>query len=142
VTNAPNTKIYAAIREPFDRAKMESLLVVDGFQVSVFASATDLWEIFRIKPARIVIADRRFHDMMSGLDLTQRIREHHALPYTYILLQSVMNQMHDIKDGIEAGADDYLIKPHHPFELRARLLVALRWVDYIDLLFAEPQNQP
>jgi len=139
VTNAPNTKIYAAIREPCDRAKIENLLVMDGFQVSVFASASDLWEIFRIKPARIVIADRRFHDMMSGLDLTRRIREHHALPYTYILMQSVMNQLHDIQDGIEVGADDYLIKPHHPFELRARLLVALRWVDYIDMLFAEQQ---
>ena len=80
--------------------------------------------------------------MMSGLDLTRRIREHHALPYTYIILQSVMNQIHDIRDGIEAGADDYLIKPHNPFELRARLLVALRWVNYIDSLFAEQQTRP
>ncbi len=140
ITNT-NVKIYAAIREPSDRSKIEDLLVRDGFEVSVFAAADDLWEIFKMRPARIVISDRRFPGMMSGLDLTQRIREHHALPYTYVILQSVMNQLHDIKDGIEAGADDYLIKPHHPFELRARLLVALRWVDYIDSLFAEQNNK-
>lgn len=141
MVTSPNTFIYAAIREPTDRSKIENLLVMDGFQVSVFASVSDLWEIYRIKPARIVIADRRFPDLVSGLELTRRIREHHSLPYTYIILQSVMNQMQDIKDGIEAGADDYLIKPHHPFELRARLLVALRWVDYIDSLFAAQNNQ-
>jgi DNA-binding response OmpR family regulator len=141
ITNA-NVKIYAAIREPADRSKIENLLVTDGYRVSVFASASDLWEIYRIRPARIIISDRRFTDMMSGVQLTQRIREHQALPYTYIILQSVMNQLHDIQEGIEAGADDYLIKPHHPFELRARLLVALRWVDYIDSLFAEQNNKP
>lgn len=141
MVTSPSTFIYAAIREPSDRSKIENLLVMDGFQVSVFASASDLWEIYRVRPARVVISDRRFPDLMSGLDLTRRIREHHALPYTYIILQSVMNQLHDIKDGIEAGADDYLIKPHHPFELRARLLVALRWVDYIDSLFATQSSQ-
>jgi putative two-component system response regulator len=141
ITNA-NVKIYAAIREPEDRSKIENLLVMDGYRVSVFASASDLWDIFRIRPARIIISDRRFPDMMSGVQLTQRIREHQTLPYTYIILQSVMNQLHDIQEGIEAGADDYLIKPHHPFELRARLLVALRWVDYIDSLFAEQNNKP
>lgn len=142
MTTSPNVKIYAAIREPGDRSKIGNLLIMDGFQVSIFASAADLWEIFRIKPARIVISDRRFPDLMSGLELTRRIREHQPLPYTYIILQSVMNQLHDIKDGIETGADDYLIKPHHPFELRARLLVAMRWMDYIDSLFAEQGNKP
>ena len=140
ITN-PNVKIYAAIREPQDRAKIENLLVMDGFEVSVFAAAGDLWDIFKVRPARIVISDRRFPGLMSGFELTRRIREHHTLPYTYIILQSVMNQLHDIKDGIEAGADDYLIKPHNPFELRARLLVAERWVDYIDSLFAEQGNK-
>ena len=141
ITNA-NVQIYAALRDPMDRAKIENLLVMDGFAVSVFAAADDLWEIFKARPARIIISDRRFPGLMSGFELTRRIREHHALPYTYILLQSVMNQLHDIKDGIDAGADDYLIKPHNPFELRARLLVAMRWVDYIDSLFAEPDNKP
>jgi DNA-binding response OmpR family regulator len=141
ITSA-STKIYAAMREPDERAKLENLLVLDGFEVSVFALASDLWEIYRVKPARIVISDRRFNDQMSGVDLTQRIRGHQTLPYTYIVLQSVMNQLSDIKEGIEAGADDYLIKPHHPFELRARLLVALRWVNYIDSLFTDSRNNP
>ena len=135
-------KIYAAIREPSDRSKIENLLVLDGFEVSVFAAADDLWDVFKNRPARVVISDRQFPGLMSGVELTRRIREHHKLPYTYIVLQSVMNRLSDIEEGIDAGADDYLIKPHHPFELRARLLVALRWVQYIDSLFEGQNNKP
>jgi hypothetical protein len=28
--------------------------------------------------------------------------------------------------------DDYLIKPHNPFQIRSRALVAMRWLTYID----------
>jgi DNA-binding response OmpR family regulator len=47
---------------------------------------------------------------------------------------SVMNRLHDIKDGLTVGVDDYLLKPHNPFQLRSRILVGLRWLNYIDSL--------
>jgi DNA-binding response OmpR family regulator len=43
-----------------------------------------------------------------------------------------MSQLDEIKTGLEAGVDDYLVKPHNPFQIRSRVLVAMRWLTYID----------
>ena len=50
---------------------------------------------------------------------------------------SAMNQMEEIEQGLEAGVDDYLLKPFNPIQLRARALVALRWLSYLDSLLQE-----
>ena len=66
--------LYIALRKSEDRSRMEDLLVLDGFDVSVFASAAALWEVFQRKPARFIITDRRFGDEFNGIDLVRRIR--------------------------------------------------------------------
>ena len=129
-------RIYLAIRSPEDRSRLEDTLVLDGFDVSSFASARELWERFQTRPARVVITDRRFGETLSGLDLARNIRKHHMLPYVYIVTLSTMNRLREIEEGLAAGVDDYLIKPHNPFQLRSRILVGLRWLSYIDSLHA------
>jgi DNA-binding response OmpR family regulator len=57
------------------------------------------------------------------------------LPYVYIVMRSVMNRLAEIKEGLAMGVDDYLIKPHNPFQLRSRILVGTRWLNYIDSLY-------
>jgi DNA-binding response OmpR family regulator len=47
--------------------------------------------------------------------------------------------MEEIEQGLEAGVDDYLLKPSNPIQLRARALVALRWLSYLDSLLQEQQ---
>jgi len=126
--------IYLAIKSEKDRSPMEDALVLDGFDVSTFRSAGELWEAFRRKPARLVISERRFGSDLSGLDLARNIRKHFLRPYCYIVLLSAMNRIKEIEEGLAAGVDDYLIKPHNPFQLRSRILVGLRWLAYIDSL--------
>jgi len=118
---------------------MVDTLVLDGFNVTGFHNAETLWNRFKIRPARIVISDRRFELGLSGLELAQAIRRDFLTPYCYILLRSTLNHLPEIEEGLDAGADDYLIKPHNPIELRSRILVGLRWLTYIDSLL-EPQN--
>jgi DNA-binding response OmpR family regulator len=132
-----DVRIYLAIRKANDRSKMEDTLVLDGFDVSSFPSADDLWDVFQQRQARIVITDRRFGGGLSGLDLARRIRKDFLLPYCYIVVLSMMNRLKEIEEGMAAGADDYIIKPHNPFQLRSRLLVGLRWLAYIDSLHAK-----
>lgn len=127
--------LYIAIRKSEDRSRMEDLLVLDGFDVSVFASAAALWEAFQHKPARFVITDRRFGDEFNGIDLVRRIRQEYPLPYVYVVVLSFMNRLNEIKEGLGAGVDDYLIKPYNQFQARSRVLVGMRWLAYIDSLF-------
>ncbi|HEU5068848.1 MAG TPA: response regulator [Verrucomicrobiae bacterium] len=136
-----DTLIYLAIRQSEDRSHIEDTLVLDGFRVRSFPSAESLWPVFQQHPARIVITDRRFRDSMSGLELAQNIRRDYLMPYCYIVLRSAMNHLPEIEEGLASGADDYLIKPHNPVELRARILVGLRWLTYIDQLVQE-QSAP
>jgi DNA-binding response OmpR family regulator len=71
------------------------------------------------------------------LELVSRIRQQQPWPYVYVAVMSAMNQMDEIEQGLEAGVDDYLLKPFNPIQLRARALVALRWLSYLDSLFQE-----
>jgi DNA-binding response OmpR family regulator len=126
------TNIYLAIRKQDDRSHIEDQLVLDGADVSTFGSAKELWEHFQGRPARLVISDRRFGDDFDGMELVRKIRKHYQLPYVYVLMRSAMSQLDEIKTGLEAGVDDYLVKPHNPFQIRSRVLVAMRWLTYID----------
>ena len=126
------TSIYLAIRKRDDRSQIEDELVLDGADVSTFTSAKALWERFQARPGRLVITDRRFGDDFDGLELVRRIRKNYQLPYVYVLMRSVKSQIEDIRTGLAAGVDDYLITPHNPFQIRSRVLVAMRWLTYID----------
>ena len=127
-------KIYIAAKRQDDRSHLVDSMIVDGFNVTAFASADDLWRQFQLRPARIIVTERRFEFGLSGLDMVGRIRQQQPWPYVYVMVMSSMNRMEEIEQGLEAGVDDYLLKPFNPIQLRARALVALRWLSYLDSL--------
>jgi two-component system, NtrC family, sensor histidine kinase KinB len=66
---------------------------------------------------------------LNGLDLLRRVR---ALPTNqppYILMLTSRAAKEEIVAGLEAGADDYLVKPYNLNELRARLAVGQRMLE-------------
>jgi CheY-like chemotaxis protein len=80
------------------------------------------------------MTERRFEMGLSGLELLTHIRQLQPWPYVYAVVMSSMNKMEEIEQGLEAGVDDYLLKPFNPVQLRARALVGLRWLSYLDSL--------
>jgi len=84
-------------------------------------------------PPRLALLDW----MMPGKDGPQVCREFRTKPsprYIYIILLTARGAKDDIVEGLEAGADDYIIKPFDAVELRARLLAGGRIVDLQDRL--------
>ena len=65
----------------------------------------------------------------DGLEVCARVREHANRPYVYLVLLTAKSQKDEIAAGLQAGADDYVIKPFDPDELRARLTVGQRVVE-------------
>lgn len=63
---------------------------------------------------------------MSGLEVAAKVRTLNKKERIYIILLSSRNSKLDIVKGLEAGADDYLVKPCDLAELQARLRVAER----------------
>jgi sigma-B regulation protein RsbU (phosphoserine phosphatase) len=66
---------------------------------------------------------------MDGLEVCARVRKHSNRPYVYLVLLTAKSQKEEIAAGLQAGADDYVIKPFDPDELRARLTVGQRVVE-------------
>src|SRR6202012_655917 len=66
---------------------------------------------------------------MDGVEVCRRVRANLNSPYIYLLLLTAKSQKDEIAAGLDAGADDYVIKPFDPDELRARLKVGQRVVE-------------
>lgn len=71
---------------------------------------------------------------LDGLELIQRIRENNAEKLLYIIMLTGKSEKKDIILGLDAGANDYLIKPFDASELRARVQVGQRMVELQDAL--------
>jgi two-component system, cell cycle response regulator len=80
--------------------------------------------------------------MMPGLDGLSVCREMRKRlgPYTYIILLTGLDSPEDLVIGLESGADDFLTKPFHPEELRARLRSGVRILDLQRELIAAQQT--
>jgi two-component system cell cycle response regulator len=76
---------------------------------------------------------------LSGIELCHRLRQEPDRPYTYVILVTGRGRDGMI-DGLHAGADDYLVKPVDPDELRARLNTARRILALQDQLLASQRQ--
>ena len=63
---------------------------------------------------------------LDGPEVCRRVRK--ALPFgnLYLMLLTSLDRRRDVVAGLDAGADDYVIKPFDPEELRARVQVGVR----------------
>ena len=64
--------------------------------------------------------------IMDGVEVIRRIRAKADGPQPHIIMLTTKSDKADIVAALEAGADDYLVKPFHPAELRARVEVGRR----------------
>jgi two-component system, cell cycle response regulator len=58
---------------------------------------------------------------LTGVEVCRRIRAEPHVLYRYLMLLTAYGDSGQIVEGLEAGADDYLVKPFHGDELRARI---------------------
>jgi two-component system cell cycle response regulator len=96
-----------------------------GHECLAAANGADAWQVFAHADVDVVISDRMM-PVMDGIELCRRIRAHKPDRYTYFIFLTGLHERNEIVSGIEAGADDYLVKPLDVHELRMRLLVASR----------------
>src|SRR5262249_4843584 len=75
---------------------------------------------------------------MDGIEVCREVRRR-TRPYVYILLVTGRAGKQDLREGLEAGADDYGVKPVDVEELRARLSAALRIVTTQQQMLAEQE---
>ncbi len=107
---------------------LRGLLTKWRYEVIVARSGDEAWSILQEDNSiRLAILDW----MMPGLDgieICRRVRGLDRQRYVYLILLSARSEQEDIVAALEAGADDYITKPFHAGELRARIRSAVRVV--------------
>lgn len=111
--------------DPISAMVLRRALENRGFAVTAAIDGEEALEILNRKAFRIVISDWMM-PRMDGLELCRRIRSSGRSRYTYIILLTAKCQKEERSEGLNAGVDDYLLKPMDPMELEARIRVATR----------------
>ena len=99
---------------------LSDMLKQFGYEVTVVSDGRKAFEIIRTGRYRLVISDWEMPGM-SGLDLCRQIRKRPCSGYIYLILLTSYGGVHNVVQGFDAGADDFLTKPYQPEELRMRL---------------------
>ena len=84
-----------------------------------------VWAMFQETPAPLVILDVNM-PVLDGLEVCRRIRAHEAGRETFVLVVTARDGRDDLAAVLDAGADEYVMKPSSPENLRARLQIAAR----------------
>jgi diguanylate cyclase (GGDEF)-like protein len=127
-------KILIADDEQVSRLMLQRLLTKWGYEVVSAEDGINAWEqLNRPDAPRIALLDWMMPGR-NGVDVCREIRAHRPDPYTYILLLTAKDAKESVVEGLESGADDYLTKPFHPQELKARLRVGIRLLELEDTL--------
>jgi CheY-like chemotaxis protein len=102
-----------------------------GFDVVLANDGATAWElIVGDKPPALAIVDWMMPGL-DGLEICRRIRATPLRSPVYVILLTARTSRQDLVAGLDAGADDYLTKPFHPDELRARIRVGQRTLGLI-----------
>ncbi len=119
---------------------MGRMLRQSGYEVSTACHGGEVVESVREDDGpRLLLLDWMM-PQLSGPEVCQAIRMEAGKSYVYIILLTARDTKDDLVKGLEAGADDYLTKPCHPEELRARLRTGQRVLHLEDRL-VEARNQ-
>ena len=114
-----------------DDADMRRLLLRTlqrwGYDVVPAADGVEAWERLQNEPISFVITDWTMPNL-DGLGLCRRIREAKFARYIYVILLTAKNSKDELITGMEAGADDFLIKPFNAGELQVRIRAGERIV--------------
>jgi diguanylate cyclase (GGDEF)-like protein len=133
-------KILIADDDPVSCRLLDRLLVKWGYELIAAHDGTEAWAVLQAENApRVALLDWMMPGI-DGLEICRRVRARSSQPYVYIMLLTANDKVGNLVEGLESGADDYLTKPFHPQELRARLRVGLRMLDLESHLVEAREN--
>ncbi len=112
---------------------LQRTLIYENLNVVTATNGLEALPLMQTHQPDLIILDWMM-PKMDGLTVVQRLRD--AENQTMILMLTARDAIENRVEGLESGADDYLVKPFAPAELVARVHAMLRRVE------AKPENQP
>jgi DNA-binding response OmpR family regulator len=116
------TRILVVDDEPRYLRLLEANLRTDGYEVLTATDGEEAVDAFSANPVDLILLDVML-PRMDGFAACQRIRQFSNVP---IIMLTAKGEEQDRVRGLDAGADDYLVKPFSVMELLARVRAVLR----------------
>jgi diguanylate cyclase (GGDEF)-like protein len=112
--------------DPIATAVLANTLTRCGIDASVVHDGNAAWQFLNaVQPPSLAVLDWMMPHV-DGIELCRRVRRTPRLASMYIILLTGRDSREDLVAGLEAGADDYMVKPINVEEFRARIGVGLR----------------
>ncbi len=121
----PVKQILVADDDPDLRDILRSVLEPAGFAVTEAEDGARTLDAVRRRPPDLLILDYVM-PQVTGPEVCRQLKQDILLRHVPIIMLTGKTELQDKVDGIDAGADDYLIKPFEPAELLARVRMVLR----------------
>ena len=133
-------RVLIADDSAISRTLLRATLQRWGYDVVVAEDGEEAWEILSgEEPPPLAILDWMMPGL-TGIEVCRKVRGNAREPYTYLLLLTGKTTKEDTVEGMDSGADDYIVKPFHEHELLVRLRAGQRIVDLqINLLNAREE---
>ena len=126
----PNTNHVVIVDDdPAIRSALGRALKMEGYDVDQYDDGASALKAVQLRAPDAIVLDLQLPDV-DGLEVCRRIR--HAGDTTPILMLTAREAIDDRVEGLDAGADDYLVKPFDLAELLARLRALLRRRTFTD----------
>jgi len=121
-------KVLIAEDDNVARMILKTALAQLGHDVTAASNGKEAWEFCLVNEFEVIVSDRSMPGL-DGIELCRRVRARDDQPYVYFIFLTSAKERGRIMEGMEVGADDYLLKPLELNELSARLTVAGRITD-------------
>lgn len=130
-------RILIAEDDATSRSLLAALLAKNGHEPIETVNGAEAWDKMKAPDAPNLAILDLIMPAMDGLEVVRRIRAMPDGQTPYIIMLTASGEKNDIVRGLDAGANDYLPKPFHAGELRARVEVGRRMVEMGDALSAK-----
>jgi len=119
-------RILIAEDDPVSRRLLQARLEKWGYDVLATTDGEEALSILLAEDAPAMAVLDWMMPKVDGLAVCRRVRSERPKPYTYIVLLTAKGATDDLVAGMQAGADDYVVKPFDAHELQVRIRAGRR----------------
>ena len=120
-----SSKILVVEDDPALAELLRYNLTREGYAVELVADGDAALAAAEDAPPDLVVLDWMIPGL-SGIEVCRRLRRREASRGLPIIMLTARGEETDRVEGLESGADDYIVKPFSPGELAARIRAVLR----------------
>jgi len=118
-------RVLVADGDPIVRRLVVTVLAELGHDVRASSTGGEAWRTFAEWQPELVVLDARLHDV-DGLEVCRRIRDWDEKREVFVLFLIGRDNTEALEPALDAGGDEFILKPMTPEALRARLVIVRR----------------